>query len=311
MTTSPIFIVGPPRSGTHLIRFCLSQHSKLFFAPETAFFIRIYGNRRLEKNTFAEGLGGKLAKEIIEMSGDPTMKDHCEQFNSICVKSEKVTDYRDLADVFFTTLAGSTGKVRWGEKTPLHALYLKQIFNVYPNAKIIFVMRGAKNTIASTLSSGHTDFGFYNALATYLRIRKEQVIWTNSPNVYNVSYEEFVANPRKLLYRICNFLDEEFEESMLKPGMIDSSYTSDVMWRRQNIGILPDDPHKWKNVLTVEQSITIERALTGSKFPFTFKGLVLLRAKILVYIRTIKNRSGFFHLFGNKTNKEKNAQFNQ
>ena len=32
---APVFVVGAPRSGTHLLRFCLSRHSRLHVGPET------------------------------------------------------------------------------------------------------------------------------------------------------------------------------------------------------------------------------------------------------------------------------------
>ncbi|MGR3312101.1 sulfotransferase family protein [Roseovarius indicus] len=303
--TPPIFIVGPPRSGTHLLRFCLAQHSRIYLAPETSFFIRGYGNRRLDPGLFRDRRTPSLAEDLINESGDPSMTDVAPHRDALHTAVAEARDYRDFADGFFEEMAGIAGKPRWGEKTPLHALYLPQIFAVYPEAKVVFLMREAKNTLASTLKSGHVGFGFFDALAIYMRVHREWRRCAGEPSIVRLRYEEFVADPEAHLRAICDFIGEEFEPAMLAPGMIDSSYREGVMDRQPDIAIMPDDPLKWQGVLTPAQASLIDRALSGPVLPITRFGYLLARTRLTLAIRIAKNRAGFFHLGSRRTRRRK------
>lgn len=295
-TPSPIFIVGPPRSGTHLVRFCLAQHSNLFIAPETAYFIRCYGNRKLARKPFTDGNSAKLVDELIDCSGDPTMKEwHGERQNlKACVAG--ATTYGEFADRFFGYMAQHHGRPRWGEKTPLHALYIGQILNVYPEAKIIFVTRDAKNTIASTLKSSHVHWGLGTALANYLACSKALSRHQHDRRVHSVQYEQFVSAPEQEIRTLCAFLEEPFQETMLTPGMLDSSYADSVMSINKTIGIVPDQADKWRQQLTLEQADFIDAMVEGRVPRATSAYVKQLRSNFLLYLRLAKNRAGYFHL---------------
>jgi hypothetical protein len=297
-SNAPIFIVGPPRSGTHLVRFCLSKHSNIFISPETSFFIRAYGNRRLDRDLFRKDQTARLVDELIDQSGDPTMADYDSVRNALKNATSGSADYAAFVDAFFGTMAKHAGKKRWGEKTPLHALYLPQILSVFPDARIIIVMREAKNTLASTLKSGHVRAGFYNALAVYLRCLREQRRMQRSPNVVSLDYESFVANPKNHLQRICTFLGEPYEPAMLQPGMLDSSYAEDVMSVRSDIEIAPNDPDKWRRGLSAERGAFVDKAVTSVRGAglFSSQGLRLLIERVRLAVRIFKNRAGFFYL---------------
>jgi hypothetical protein len=295
--TSPIFIVGPPRSGTHLVRFCLAQHSRLHIGPETAFFMRVYGNRRLDRRGGAGRDWGAIVDRMLDGSGDPTMADVMPHRAALREAVRDSHDYSDFADRFFGFLARENGKVRWGEKTPLHALYIGQIIEIFPEARVIFVMREAKNTIASTLKSGHVRMGLEKALAVNVACRREFHRFAGHPNVFTVDYEAFVQSPQQALERISRFLGEAFEPEMLRPGMVDSSYSEAVMERRDQIGINPDNPDKWKSVLGQDQAMFIDATVAGARRArFARRDLKLKAELALLRLRVARNRLGLFNL---------------
>lgn len=296
-TTAPIFIVGPPRSGTHLVRFCLSQHSGIFIAPETAFFIRAYGNRSMDKDLFTGGHTARLVDELIDQSGDPTMADTAKDRRALKAATAHTQSYAAFADGFFGTMAQHAGKRRWGEKTPLHALYIPQILAVYPDARILFVMREAKNTLSSTLKSGHVRASFHNALATYLRCQSEQARMRGNPNVMSLEYEAFVATPEAHLRAICDFCGEHFEPAILQPGMLDSSYANDVMSVRRDIAIALNDPEKWRKGLNEKRGAFIDRAVSARGAGVLGRDAIRLWIERLrLSLRIAKNRAGYFYL---------------
>ena len=297
LSDAPIFIVGPPRSGTHLLRFCLTQHSRIYIAPETFYFLRIYCDRKLQKDLFSGGRTDSVVDRILSFQGDPTMGDLEGQRAELKSVVSDAIDYRDFAEKFFGYLAQQEGKARWGEKSPLHALYISQILSVFPNAKIVYVMREAKNTLASTLKSTHVHFNFFKALAVYKACLMEKNRYDDHSQVFSLDYEAFVEHPAHYLEELCVFLGEEFESIMLSPGMADSSYSDDLMERRQDIGIRKDDPLKWRRGLSDQQGAFIDSVMSGHRRVYlSTSGLRFLTARVALIMRMLKNRLGYFSL---------------
>ena len=90
---------------------------------------------------------------------------------------------------------------------------------------------------------------------------------------------------------------------MLTPGMQDSSYENKAVIFDKKIGIKPENPDKWKAVLTSYQSDFIDFAIDSPQKP-KIQGLFLidlLRLKLYEFIFSIslyKNRLGYQNIRG-------------
>jgi len=296
---SPIFVVGIPRSGTHLMRYCLSRHSKLYIGPETGYFFRVYGNRKLIPAAKIKAHAYQIIEKLYR-SGDPSMK----EFEPL--KEQLVQDiqqhggnYRQTAEIILGTFAAHKQKPRWGEKTPWHIHYIAQIKHLFPKAKIICMNRDIKNMVASYLKSSHMPDDFAKAAATYLLCQRSMNKWKR--HLLLVQYEDLIANPVHELQRVAEYLDELYEEVMLNPQMIDSSYEKEVMKFDANIGIMgtPQDKDKWKQVLT-EKQVEVLNYLSGNgAYPVhSWKVVFNIRVKAVVMkLNILKNRWGFINIF--------------
>ncbi len=296
---SPVFVVGIPRSGTHLMRYCLSRHSNLYVGPETGYFFRVYGNRKLIP---ASKIKAK-AYEIIEKlyrSGDPSMKEF-EPLKEQLVEEiqQHGVNYRKTAEIVLGGFAAQKQKKRWGEKTPWHLHYIGQIRQLFPKAKIICMNRDIKNVVASYLKSSHMPDDFAKAAATYLLCQRSMNKWKR--HLMLVQYEDLLAQPEAQLRKVADYIGETYEEVMLNPGMIDSSYEKEVMKFGDNIGIMsaPQDKDKWKQVLT-EKQVEVLNYLTGNgAYPVhSWKVVMSVRRKALIMkLNILKNRWGYINIF--------------
>lgn len=104
----------------------------------------------------------------------------------------------------------------WGDKTPLNTLHLGRILKVFPNAKIIHLVRDGYDVINSYVEAqiykNHEE-----AAARWVKsIRKARKISKNLRNVnfIEVRYEDLVLNPSEELSRICSFLNVTFLPQM-------------------------------------------------------------------------------------------------
>ncbi len=300
----PIFVVGMPRSGTTLMRYCLNQHSHIYIVPETNFFETVYGNRQIiPEAKISENIDKLLSKLMGFTYQDADMHLLKEFFPLKDVLAQEIKDkaqnYRDIATIVFSKFAKEKGKQRWGEKTPRHLFFIDQIYDFFPNAKIITMERSAKNTIASNFKSNHIKTGFLDNCVLYKKCldyaRKYQ------DKILIVKYEDLTRNPESTMKKVCEYIGEEFEPQMLNPGMIDSSYNSENIIHDRQLAIQPDDENKWKKALDDYQSQFINYTVLQEKNTSSdidrlqfYQDVLKMKAKQVYFeIQLTKNRLGY------------------
>ncbi len=262
----PVFVVGPPRSGTHLLRFCLSRHDRLHVAPETGFFIKIYGNRRLVRPRDFPARAERIV-DLFLRSGDPTMDD-VRPLRAELVEAVRAgpADYRALAEALIGRIAREAGKERWGEKSPLHVLYVDQILGLLPDARILVLARDSKNVVASYLKSPLLPDDFPLALAQVRMCVDAGERAVARGQAHLVRYEDLVTQPERVLQEVAAYVGEDFQPAMLEPGMMDSSFQGPIMQRREGLGIVadPDEARRWTRALSPEQARAVEILVDGA-----------------------------------------------
>ena len=109
----------------------------------------------------------------------------------------------------------------WGEKTPGHALWLGDIREMFPNAKIIVTLRDPRDVLVSYCqrwNSGRFNPRFVMESAANIRFHlncllnggefpPEQVHW--------IRYEHLTAEPESVMRDVCRFLEVDFAPQML------------------------------------------------------------------------------------------------
>ena len=112
----------------------------------------------------------------------------------------------------FDLLSQQYGKKFFVEKTPKHALCLKRIFKVLPNAKIIYVIRDGRDNVTS-LKKRYNNINI--AIDRWVNDNKPALKWKSDQRIYFVKYEDIVTNPETVVKKICEFLEISFEDCML------------------------------------------------------------------------------------------------
>src|SRR3954449_3469784 len=124
--TGPIFIVGAMGSGTTLLRLVLDSHPRLAIPQETG-FMRAARTHRFIPFKWS----GRRWYRRLGWSD--------EEFNAL---------QRDFYDTVFRRYAEQHGKVRWGEKTPLHTWHVDQMTRLFPDCVFIGVVRHPAGSVA-------------------------------------------------------------------------------------------------------------------------------------------------------------------
>ena len=192
---SPIFIVGMARSGTTLLRSILNSHPNIAIPRETTFFYLV--EKYLKVHNVAT-----FSKEEVEKFWDWYSQKR--RFTYLDLDKKMVEEninktndskgFKNIFDSVMNTYKNINNKTRWGEKTPGHEEYLEDIFELYPEAKVIFMIRDPR-----AIHSSMNNVPWNNQFVSVIIKR-----WNTSVRIYNkfkeddriklVTYEELVTD---------------------------------------------------------------------------------------------------------------------
>jgi len=255
----PIFIVGLPRSGTTLLTAMLGAHSRLSCGPETHFFDGL--TDRIAKKICSEKMWPKLAVYYLFtiMHGESSVP------VSYNINRKKISDYLRDKDRTITSIASALpelfmqnlGKMRWIDKTPDHTMHADKIRKHFPDAPIILILRDPRDVALSLVNVPWGPSTFLEALIychKYYRYISTDFFKTD-PNTYTIRYEDLIASPESELQKLCHFLQESFESSMLdtKQTAANINNSNDSWMKKAEEKVDPSRALAWMSVLTDEQ----------------------------------------------------------
>lgn len=208
----PFFIVGCPRSGTTLLQTLLDAHPHIAIPPESHLFVRFTAMMQCEalfetengEKTFVKALLRDGWIKLFQLQIEPD-----EFLNRL--GGPKRTP-REMIFLLFRLYAEKQGKLRWGEKTPAHVFYLAQIKKLFPEAKIIHLVRDGRDVVEShqrtfvgPKSIDRIAKRWKNSIVAFCRFKE-----TCQPSDYiEVQYEDLVSQPEDIVNQVLTFLGEE------------------------------------------------------------------------------------------------------
>jgi hypothetical protein len=173
--------------------------------------------------------------------------------------------YGHLYEVIQGQQAAAEGKSRWGDKSLMNERYADRIFQSFPDARIIHMIRDPRDRYASVLARWKSRRGGVGAgMGEWF----ESVQYAESNLVHRpeqcivMRYEDLVAEPEAAMRRICDFIGEPFAEEMMtmsgaerfRQEGANSSYG-----RRPMGAISTSSIGKYTNVLSTKQVRYIEK----------------------------------------------------
>jgi hypothetical protein len=202
-----IFIGGAPRSGTTLIQRVLACNSIVHGGPE---FDHVPAIMRL-RNAFQKSIdNGRISTYLTREQVDETFREF-------------------LLTAFRYVMKRNPEKQFLSEKTPSNADVFHELSTVFPDAKLVFVVRDPRAIIASMLEVGQRfrregqrppDFTrsvrraikYINSMYS----KGHAQLKSNSPNFHVVFYEDFITAPAVAIRDLAIKLGLQFEEAMLR-----------------------------------------------------------------------------------------------
>lgn len=200
----PVFICGFTRSGTSMVEQILSAHSSINGGDELPFIYDLAANARQVLNA-----DNPFPDCLFDAPGphQPAPLQALRQ--------------RYLARLRLTSIL-EPGVRRFTDKMPMNELHLGLIHGLFPEAKIIHVVRHPLDSVLSTFFTDATHGGncSYNLTATARHYRMlldmtEHYRKKLGIKLLRVRYEDIVQDIRKETRRMLEFLGEDLEEACL------------------------------------------------------------------------------------------------
>lgn len=271
-----VFIVGCGRSGTHFLRNILNQHSKIWISGELHYFSSFLHNGFIKSTKkFHPFNSERKLQRLFELLDSRTFfGTHWKnrKINIEIIKDEFYHSEREYSDLFKILLEERTlfkGKIIGGEKTPSNLFHINKISEWLPEAKFLHIVRDPRAIFVSEIykeekpdyflskNNPFHNFGLfvyvYIEWLLAIRVHKKTRV-KNSDSYKMIKFNDLVRNHKDTVVELCQFLDVDFEKSMLNTSRMNSSFSSDY-----------DVIYGWK-----------------SKIPFIYKILfsILLNKKI-------------------------------
>ncbi|MFT4084112.1 MAG: sulfotransferase [Nocardioides sp.] len=208
---APIFVVGCQRSGTTALRLMLDSHRHIACGPETRFL------------TGLEPITGE-SWERISRFGFP--------------REYWLAKTADYFGSFHAEYAAARGKRRWADKSPLYALILPFVWELFPDAQVVHLIRDPRDVTASH----RVAFGYKSALNAprkwqrYIRQVRAAAAAAPSGRYYEMRYEDLAADRESALRALLGFLGEPWDPAMLdyenRPHDVNERYWARTRERR-------------------------------------------------------------------------------
>jgi Sulfotransferase family len=249
--TRPIFVVGCPRSGTTLLYDMIQSSGGFARAPLESDTFRVFGPKfpRLSSpESRRRLLEFWLESEYAPRSG----------LTRADLEPRVLAECRNIGDflrIVMEAICQKQGVHRWAEKTPDHALYIREIKRFFPDALILHIIRDGRDAALSLANFGRIRPFFWDAGRTLLAfgvywkwiVRKARAGGRRfASEYYELHYEDLVANPQETLAGLGAFIHHKLEyDRILESGLVrkpDSSFASAASaedfkpvgrWRRQ------------------------------------------------------------------------------
>ena len=218
-----LFVVGCPRSGTTLLQRMLDHHPQLAIANDTHFIPRAIGSSTASKNP---PLDQELIERVRRYHRFPRLNLSDGVVNEAAASA---STYSEFVSNLYSSFARLHEKPLAGEKTPDYVRYLPLLYDLFPEARVIHIIRDGRDVALSTLEWARPDKGpgrfpmwQEDSIAVCALWWRWQVSTGRQdgksigPDLYReVRYEDLVHQPAKVLQDMSKFLRLSFAPQML------------------------------------------------------------------------------------------------
>jgi hypothetical protein len=279
-----LFLGGAPKSGTSLLLSLLDGHPELVVLPEETHFLEeraAYSAldgcqarlRRLLEKSELRLLGRRIVSQTREAPSADVRNysgvDH-QRFTRLAAHfvTQPWTDDSLLFSETLRAYAIATGSnwrdcVRWVEKSPGNETCADTLFGLFPNAKLLQVVRDPRAVFASRKQRLLNRYGRYTKAHRLVRewnqsSRQIPKLIGRRDQYLAIRYEDLVQAPRETLERACHFIGIKLLPELFAPTRAGGQWQGNSAFHKAFSGISKQSVVHWKKELTEHEIWWVE-----------------------------------------------------
>lgn len=203
----------------------IASHPQVVSFPETHFFSETLSINPLLRRVKLYGSGSRsFVTSFLEDQGYAALQPF-ENIHTLCSHNRWC---RILLDVLDEMILSSSEDVKadtiWGlEKTPRHLFYISSIQQKGYQNKFLHILRHGPDVVASlhlATQNYPNQWGgsrsIKKCISWWNNSIKESLKYQEDPNHLFVTYEQLLTNPKAVLQRTCDFMELNYQETMVK-----------------------------------------------------------------------------------------------
>jgi hypothetical protein len=220
----PFFITGSGRCGTTLLRAMLEAHPHVHIPPGNPVLrVVIRDYHRYSRLPWSVLLRVVLGNMAFHESWDAFDLPLGPVYHRVVKRPRGARDLAAVLDAVYRAHLErhKPEALRWGDKSPLSVLALRDLLPVFPDLRVIYMLRDGRDVAASFADAFGDDLS--RAAMVWLRaIRTAHAFRARRPVQYlEVRYEDLVRQPQETMWLVTAFLGLEFDERMLRHHELD------------------------------------------------------------------------------------------
>jgi hypothetical protein len=301
-----IFVLGYGRSGTTMMGHILGNHPDVYMFRELNFFEKLWDRRQEQSLSVVEATDFAARLIGINQEGYGLLKDHTQYkekggklVDSIAAK--KLTPIRVYEEFLRHTVA-ENGKSIPCEQTPGYVFYVDEIVGLFPEAKIINMIRDPRDVLVSRKKKWRQyalrmkPVPLHRTIRTWVHYHPISIsyLWKSAVKaaqpfvangqIHQVKFEDLLAHPKQEIKKACDFIGISYLEAMLEIPVVGSSFLKEQPTEK---GLDKTRTANWKHgglnsaELYLNQRVTADIMKTFDYEPVkVFPNLILL----LIYV---------------------------
>jgi Sulfotransferase family len=271
----PIVILGCPRSGTTLLQVMLHSHPRIGIPPETRFLLPAYRERLrfgdLSETANRRALGDFIVRTKGHRFGDLGL----DRDATVGEIVDGPPTLGSAVGIVLRAYAQRFGRPRWGDKRPAYYNYIDVVMRLFPDARILHVVRDPRDCVASLKRMPWWRTDSYHSVAAWAQSidNTERAIRVWPGAVTRVQYERLVAEPESELKALCAELGEEYDPAMAEPERLaDVAVPERKHWHSNTrVGPTTERVGRWKDDLEPWEASLCETVLAERMARFGYE----------------------------------------
>ncbi|MPZ47978.1 MAG: sulfotransferase [Dehalococcoidia bacterium] len=238
----PIFLFSLPRSGSTLTQRILAAHPEISTVSEPWILLPLRYMHR-ETGVYAEYNHDRAAHAIADVIAQLPYG-----------KADFDKAVRQFVEGLYNDLKGPESTTYFLDKTPRYDLIVEDIFQVFPDAKFIFLWRNPLAVAASLIDSwGSGKWNLYEYTDQLYNAprRLVEAFQSHAGNSLSLRYEDLVQNPLDEIHRICDYLALPYDDKMASDftAVQLNGRMGDTIGTRKYEAISQEPLNKWQETM--------------------------------------------------------------